>query len=237
MQSNAVTDTVTLYYKEGSSDKIYEVSVESSGTGFVVNFAFGRRGSTLQTGTKTPAPLEYSAAKNGLRQACAGEDGQGLYPRRRWHAVPADGQRGPGHRRVAPVAQLDHGRGGRDAHCGPSLVGSGEVRWASHPDPKARPGGPRHQPHRAAGELARAGGRSRAGDAGGRRVACSTARPWATSTTSLTRWSGMEWTCGCGRMPSVTRTRWTWPTAASPTACCMPRWRRRTPPSGRCSSS
>ena len=38
---------VTLYYREGSSDKVYQVSLEPKGDGFIVNFAFGRRGSTL----------------------------------------------------------------------------------------------------------------------------------------------------------------------------------------------
>ena len=30
---------------------------------FVVNFAFGRRDSTLQTGTKTSEPVDYDSAK------------------------------------------------------------------------------------------------------------------------------------------------------------------------------
>ena len=55
---------ITLYYREGSSDKIYHAAVEAAGTGFVVNFAYGRRGSTLQTGTKTAKPVEYAAARN-----------------------------------------------------------------------------------------------------------------------------------------------------------------------------
>lgn len=55
---NAVLNTpqtarITLYYREGSSDKGYHAVIEPQGAGFVVNFAYGRRGSTMNTGTKT----------------------------------------------------------------------------------------------------------------------------------------------------------------------------------------
>ena len=54
--------TTSLYYREGSSDKEYHVRLEAKGDGFVVNIAFGRRGSTLSTGTKTSAPVYYDMA-------------------------------------------------------------------------------------------------------------------------------------------------------------------------------
>ncbi|HEY6169293.1 MAG TPA: WGR domain-containing protein [Verrucomicrobiae bacterium] len=54
--------SVSLYFREGSSDKEYHVSLEPGGDGFVVNFAYGRRGSTLQTGTKTNSPVDYDEA-------------------------------------------------------------------------------------------------------------------------------------------------------------------------------
>jgi bifunctional non-homologous end joining protein LigD len=63
---NAVTETsdrVTLYYREGSSDKVYQAAIEPMGDEFVVNFAYGRRGSTLTTGTKTSLPVPYDTAK------------------------------------------------------------------------------------------------------------------------------------------------------------------------------
>jgi len=56
-------ETITLYYREGTSDKIYQCSIESQGDLFVVNFAYGRRGSTLNTGTKTSSPVDYDEAK------------------------------------------------------------------------------------------------------------------------------------------------------------------------------
>ena len=55
--------SITLYFKQGSSDKVYQASIEPKNGGFVVNFAFGRRGTTLQTGTKTSSAVDYEAAK------------------------------------------------------------------------------------------------------------------------------------------------------------------------------
>ncbi|NBV25538.1 MAG: WGR domain-containing protein, partial [Proteobacteria bacterium] len=54
--------STSLYYREGSSDKEYHVRLEAKGDGYVVNFAYGRRGSTLSTGTKTSTPVDYEAA-------------------------------------------------------------------------------------------------------------------------------------------------------------------------------
>jgi bifunctional non-homologous end joining protein LigD len=63
---NAVMETqeqVTLYYREGASDKVYQAAIEPAGESFVVNFAYGRRGSTLTTGTKTSLPVDFDTAK------------------------------------------------------------------------------------------------------------------------------------------------------------------------------
>src|SRR5258708_4128233 len=63
---NAVMETqerITLYYREGSSDKVYQAAIEPAGDMFVVNYAHGRRGSTLSTGTKTSSPVDYDRAK------------------------------------------------------------------------------------------------------------------------------------------------------------------------------
>ena len=56
-------ENTTLYYRDGSSDKVYQAAIEERDGGFVVSFAFGRRGSTLTTGVKTAAPVALSAAK------------------------------------------------------------------------------------------------------------------------------------------------------------------------------
>jgi len=56
------TRATTLYCREGSSDKEYQMRLEAEGGGFVVNFAFGRRGAALKPGTKTTSPVAYDAA-------------------------------------------------------------------------------------------------------------------------------------------------------------------------------
>lgn len=58
------TQRITLYYREGSSDKVYQVSLEPQGGAFVVNFTYGRRGSTMNTGTKTQTPVDHETAKH-----------------------------------------------------------------------------------------------------------------------------------------------------------------------------
>ena len=55
--------SITLHYREGSSDKVYQASIEPKGNQFVVNFAYGRRGTTLQTGSKTQAPVDLDEAQ------------------------------------------------------------------------------------------------------------------------------------------------------------------------------
>lgn len=35
-------EAVNLYYQAGSSDKVYQVQLQDTGTGFVVNFQYGR---------------------------------------------------------------------------------------------------------------------------------------------------------------------------------------------------
>jgi len=47
------TESITLYFRQGNSDKVYQASIEPKGDRFIVTFAYGRRGSLLQTGTKT----------------------------------------------------------------------------------------------------------------------------------------------------------------------------------------
>ena len=63
-RKNKMLEKITLYLKEGSSDKTYQAVIESSGNQFVVSFAYGRRNSTLQTGTKTNTPVDYNIAKS-----------------------------------------------------------------------------------------------------------------------------------------------------------------------------
>jgi bifunctional non-homologous end joining protein LigD len=57
-------ESITLYYRDGRSDKVYQASIEPKQSGFVVNFAYGRRGSTMTTGTKTQSPVSFEEAQN-----------------------------------------------------------------------------------------------------------------------------------------------------------------------------
>jgi bifunctional non-homologous end joining protein LigD len=56
-------ENITLYFREGSSDKIYQAAIEPKDGGYTVTFAYGRRGSTLSTGTKTQSPVSHDEAK------------------------------------------------------------------------------------------------------------------------------------------------------------------------------
>src|ERR1700690_3272212 len=76
----ATEESVTLYYREGSSDKVYQAAIEPKGTGFVVNFAYGRRGATLQTGTKTNSPVDHAAAKKIYDKLVAEKTAKGYTP-------------------------------------------------------------------------------------------------------------------------------------------------------------
>ena len=60
---NTTITSTSLYYRQGASDKEYHVNIEPKDKGYVVNFAFGRRGSTLQTGTKTKLPVDDRLAR------------------------------------------------------------------------------------------------------------------------------------------------------------------------------
>lgn len=56
-------ENISLYYKDARSDKEYHVQLEAEGNGYVVKFQYGRRGSSLQSGTKTSSPVPYAKAK------------------------------------------------------------------------------------------------------------------------------------------------------------------------------
>lgn len=52
-----------LFFKEGNSDKVYEIDLCAlTATAFLVNFRYGKRGSALKEGTKTPTALTIEGA-------------------------------------------------------------------------------------------------------------------------------------------------------------------------------
>jgi bifunctional non-homologous end joining protein LigD len=56
-------ESVNLFYREGSSDKVYNAYLKEDGSGYRVTFAYGRRGTSLTPGTKTTLPIAYGKAK------------------------------------------------------------------------------------------------------------------------------------------------------------------------------
>ncbi len=69
---------ITLNYREGSSDKVYQASLVESGDGlWEVHFAYGRRGNALTTGKKTLKPEPYSVALRIYERLVAEKMGKG----------------------------------------------------------------------------------------------------------------------------------------------------------------
>jgi predicted DNA-binding WGR domain protein len=53
-----------LYFKEGNSDKVYEIDLCDVGNDkYVVNFRYGRRNAKLKEGSKTPVPVSLAEAE------------------------------------------------------------------------------------------------------------------------------------------------------------------------------
>lgn len=86
----------SLYYRNGSSDKEYHVRLEPEGDGFVVNFAYGRRGSALSTGTKTTTPVGYEAAVRIFEKLVNDKQSKGYTP----------GEDGTPYQRTAAAGQV-----------------------------------------------------------------------------------------------------------------------------------
>ena len=106
-------ERITLYYRQGASDKVYQAALEPRGEGFVVHFAFGRRGSTLNTGTKTASPVDYEAAKRIYDKLVREKTAKGYTPGQGRHALPAHPKGGPRHRHPAPVVKSSKRGAGR----------------------------------------------------------------------------------------------------------------------------
>lgn len=80
MNTITETDEISLYYRKGASDKMYQVRIEPKDAGFVVRFAFGRRGTALNTGTKTPVPVDYAEAREVFEKLVRAKLAKGYSP-------------------------------------------------------------------------------------------------------------------------------------------------------------
>lgn len=57
-------NSISLYLKQGSSDKEYHVDIlGDEQAGFTVQFRYGKRGNTLQVGVKNKMPINYEGAR------------------------------------------------------------------------------------------------------------------------------------------------------------------------------
>jgi predicted DNA-binding WGR domain protein len=69
---------VSLFFNEGNSDKVYEIDLCDIGNErYVVNFRYGRRGSTLKEGTKTETAVELQKAESIFNSLEAEKRGKG----------------------------------------------------------------------------------------------------------------------------------------------------------------
>lgn len=71
---------VSLFYKDARSDKEYHVQIEQVDAGYVVNFQYGRRGSSLQSGTKTAKPVTMGKAISVYEALVREKVGKGYAP-------------------------------------------------------------------------------------------------------------------------------------------------------------
>ena len=58
-----IIEKVCLYYREGASDKVYEIHLTEDEDGFRVTGYNGRRGTKLVAQSKTPRPVPYRTAR------------------------------------------------------------------------------------------------------------------------------------------------------------------------------
>lgn len=75
----SITST-SLHFREGNSDKEYHVAVEPEGEGYIVTYAYGRRGSTLTTGRKTQHIVTLSEANRIHGQLVRQKTAKGYRP-------------------------------------------------------------------------------------------------------------------------------------------------------------
>ncbi|MGI8567320.1 MAG: hypothetical protein ACR2LZ_12655 [Pyrinomonadaceae bacterium] len=59
----ALIEKVCLFYREGASDKVYEIHLTQDEDGFCVTGYNGRRGTKLVAQSKTPKPVPYRTAR------------------------------------------------------------------------------------------------------------------------------------------------------------------------------
>jgi hypothetical protein len=91
-----VIEQARLGFRQGTSDKVYEVDlVEVAPAQYVVNFRFGRRGKALRDGTKTATPVDLAKARAIFARLVAEKTAGG------YQALAVPGQAAPAPARAA----------------------------------------------------------------------------------------------------------------------------------------
>jgi bifunctional non-homologous end joining protein LigD len=81
MSVPTVPHTVSLYYRDGRSDKEYHASITPTDHElYVVTFQYGRRGATLTSGTKTAQPVPYAQAETIFTKLVQEKTAKGYTP-------------------------------------------------------------------------------------------------------------------------------------------------------------
>ena len=76
-----VLKEASLFFREGNSDKVYELELLEVGAGeCVVNFRYGRRGTVLREGTKTIFPLPFAEADKAYEKLLKEKLDKGYLP-------------------------------------------------------------------------------------------------------------------------------------------------------------
>lgn len=72
--------SIGLFFKNEGSDKEYHVHLKEADGGWVVAFQFGKRGSALRPGMKTPTPLDWQGAAEIYSKTVRGQLKDGYTP-------------------------------------------------------------------------------------------------------------------------------------------------------------
>jgi bifunctional non-homologous end joining protein LigD len=80
MNTKTPITSISLHFREGNSDKVYQAAIEPKGDGYIVTFAFGRRGNTLNTGIKNETPLPLETATKLFNKLVASKVAKGYQP-------------------------------------------------------------------------------------------------------------------------------------------------------------
>lgn len=78
--NTVVMQSTSLYFKDSTSDKVYNITLEEADGGYVVNCSWGRRGSALQSATQTKSPVSIDKAITIYQKKITEKTSKGYMP-------------------------------------------------------------------------------------------------------------------------------------------------------------